>query len=98
MILPNNDDGDFTYYKRRGKSETLPLIGGTGQPTQAAARPARPRPTGAQAGCPANAAAAHRVSPLMPSADPSPTGFATVQFLENGVPAALGFRTQRSPS
>jgi hypothetical protein len=26
----------LTYYKRRGKGEVLPLIGGTGQVTQAA--------------------------------------------------------------
>ena len=51
LIIPNNDDGDLTYYKRRSREETLPLIGGTGQVTQAAARPApprrsrRPRPT-----------------------------------------------------
>ena len=25
LILPNNDDGDFTYYKRRSKGELLPL-------------------------------------------------------------------------
>ena len=31
IILPNNDDGDLTYYKRRGKDALLPLIGGTGQ-------------------------------------------------------------------
>ena len=35
VIIPNNDDGDFTYYKRRGKEQLLPLIRGTGQPTQA---------------------------------------------------------------
>ena len=35
VIIPNNDDGDLTYYKRRSKQETLPLIGGTGQVTQA---------------------------------------------------------------
>jgi predicted dehydrogenase len=32
IILPNNDDGDLTYYKRR--AEPLPLIGGSGQVTQ----------------------------------------------------------------
>ena len=85
MILPNNDDGDFTYYKRRGKGETLPLVGGTGQPTQGAPRPraaasgSRPAPPPLPAGFKA-----------MPSADPGPNGFATVQFLQNGVPAALG--------
>jgi predicted dehydrogenase len=34
VILPNNDDGDLTYYKRRTKDELLPLVGGTGQTTQ----------------------------------------------------------------
>ena len=24
ILLPNNDDGDLTYYKRRSSSETLP--------------------------------------------------------------------------
>src|SRR6516225_4265142 len=37
VIIPNNDDGDLTYYKRRSSGETLPLIGGTGQTTQAQA-------------------------------------------------------------
>jgi predicted dehydrogenase len=35
VILPNNDDGDMTYYKRRPADQLLPLIGGTGQRTQA---------------------------------------------------------------
>src|SRR4051812_12852039 len=47
LIIPNNDDGDLTYYKGRTKEQTLPLIGGTGQVTQAAARP---RPAGAAPG------------------------------------------------
>ena len=41
VILPNNDDGDFTYYKRRGSGELLPLVQGTGQVTQAPGRGAR---------------------------------------------------------
>ena len=44
LIIPNNDDGDLTYYKRRSKQETLPLIGGTGQVTQAPPRPAGAAP------------------------------------------------------
>ena len=83
-IIPNNDDGDLTYYKRRSKEEVLPLIGGTGQVTQAPPRPA--------------SAAAPRPAPpplpkgftAMPSAAPGPNGFAEVQFLDNGLPAALG--------
>src|SRR5258708_27628242 len=46
LIIPNNDDGDMTYYKRRSKDETLPLIGGTGQVTQAPPPPAGAPPAG----------------------------------------------------
>ncbi len=90
VIIPNNDDGDLTYYKRRSKSETLPLIGGTGQATQQAASQNRgPRPGGnagggQRPGLPAGFTA-------QPSAEPGPNGFPTVQFLEaGGLPAALG--------
>jgi predicted dehydrogenase len=82
VIIPNNDDGDFTYYTRRSKDQLLPLVGGTGQVTQAPsaarpsrpARPARPLPAGWTS---------------MPSAEPKAGGFPVVQFLEGGVPAAL---------
>jgi predicted dehydrogenase len=81
VIIPNNDDGDFTYYKRRGKEELLPLIRGTGQPTQVRASARRaPRSTPP---LPAGFTAE-------PNARPGPNGFPTVQFFENGVPAALG--------
>ena len=89
VIIPNNDDGDMTYYKRRASGETLPLIGGTGQVTQAprqATRPARPgggRNAQANRALPAGFTA-------MPSATPGPNGFPVVQMLEGGVPAALG--------
>ena len=83
IIIPNNDDGDFTYYKRRTREQLLPLVAGKGQPTQQArgSRPARrpqaepPLPHGFKA---------------WPNAQPGPTGFAEVQFLDNGLPAALG--------
>ena len=81
VVIPNNDDGDFTYYKRRGKEALLPLIGGTGQVTQGvaqrrpAAGPAPALPKGFTA---------------MPNQAPGKTGWADVQFLENGLPAALG--------
>jgi predicted dehydrogenase len=81
VIIPNNDDGDLTYYKRRTSGELLPLVGGTGQVTQTAARP-RPARQGA-VGPPAGLKA-------MPSAEPGPTGFPVIQFLEGGIPAALG--------
>ena len=85
VIIPNNDDGDFTYYKRRTKDDLLPLIGGTGQPTQAAARPVR-RP--ARANAPAAALPAGMTA--MPTSEPGPDGFPPIQFLEGHVPAALG--------
>lgn len=78
VILPNNDDGDMSYYKRRSKDELLPLVSGTGQPTQGP-----PRRPGTPAPLPKGFTA-------MPSAQPGKTGWADVQFLENGLPAALG--------
>ncbi len=84
LLIPNNDDGDLTYYKRRSREETLPLIGGTGQVTQAAARPAAPaRAAGRAAALPAGFSA-------NPVADPGPSGFPVIQMTEAGVPAALG--------
>lgn len=81
MILPANDDGDFTYYKRRTPDDRLPLIGGTGQVTQAQARrpnaatPARPLPAGFS---------------RMPSAEVGANGFPEIQMLDGKIPAALG--------
>ena len=86
LIIPNNDDGDFTYYRRRGKDQLLPLVGGTGQATQQQAQRG-PRP-GARR--PQQAPALPKGFTAMPSAAPGPDGFAVVQFLEGGVPAALG--------
>ena len=89
VIIPNNDDGDFTYYKRRGKDELLPLIQGTGQQTQAARprprtpRPAQPLPKGFTA---------------WPNAEPSGNGFPVVQFVEGGAPAALGLPNTDVPA
>jgi hypothetical protein len=85
VIIPDNDDGDLTYYRRRSSQQLLPLVNGTGMPTQ--------KPTGAKR------AASHPASappPLprgftaLPNAQPGPNGFPTVQFLKNGLPAALG--------
>ena len=91
VIIPNNDDGDMSYYKRRSKAETLPLIGGIGQVTQApAGRGGRAGGGGGGRG----AAQAGRGLPAgfsaMPSAEVGPNGFPSVQMLEGGVPAALG--------
>lgn len=82
ILIPNNDDGDFTYYKRRRKEDLLPLIGGTGQVTQSAS-PARPSAPPPKPVLPPGFTA-------MPNAQPGPTGFPEIQFLSNGVPAALG--------
>jgi len=93
--IPNNDDGDFTYYKRRGKEETLPLIGGTGQVTQAAARAGRGGAGGGGRGAPpaGRGAAGGRALPTgftaMPSSEVGPNGFPTVQLMEGGIPDAL---------
>jgi len=83
VILPLNDDGDFTYYKRRSQSDLLPLVAGVGSPTQSAAAPARrsgpppqrPLPPGLKA---------------FPSATPQPGGFPEVLLMESGLPPALG--------
>ena len=85
MILPNNDDGDFTYYKRRDKGAVLPLIGGTGQVTQGGASLAR-------AGTPSTR------QPLgLPAAslrcqarNPDPTDSRWFRSIDGKVPAALG--------
>ena len=82
VIIPNNDDGDLTYYKRRTREELLPLIRGTGQPTQA---PPRPRPQSARA-----AAQMPRGMTAMPSAEVGANGFPTIQMLDGKIPAALG--------
>ncbi|MCC6265180.1 MAG: Gfo/Idh/MocA family oxidoreductase [Bryobacterales bacterium] len=85
VILPNNDDGDFTYYNHRAAKDLMPLVAGTGSPTQntgqarAARRggpPAsRPLPPGLKA---------------FPSAQPGTSGFPEVLLMESGLPPALG--------
>jgi hypothetical protein len=88
VIIPNNDDGDMTYYNRR--TAPLPLIGGTGQVTQAAARGARPSGGGRGGRAAAPNANLPAGFTAMPSAQPGPNGFPVVQLLEGGIPAALG--------
>ena len=86
VIIPNNDDGDLTYYTRRGADQLLPLIMGKGQPTQAQAA-ARPQQSqGARAGGPALPRGLTR----LPSAEVGPNGFPTVELLEGDIPPALG--------
>ena len=97
VIIPNNDDGDLTYYKRRAREDTLPLIGGTGQVTQAAAgRGGRgnAQAQGGRGGAARGGAPGGRALPAgmsaMPSAEVGANGFPTVQMMEGNVPAALG--------
>ncbi len=82
VIVPNNDDGDFTYYKRRSKDQLLPLVGGTGQATQAppsrAAAPGRSAAPGLLPGMTA-----------MPNSQPGASGFPEIQMVEGGIPAGL---------
>lgn len=87
IILPNDVDGDFTYYKRRGRDELLPLVGGTGQRPPAPA--VRSRPPVRRAARPAQPALPAGMT-AMPSAQPGPDGFPAIQFLEGNIPAALG--------
>ena len=104
VIIPNNDDGDLTYYKHRTRQELLPLIGGTGQVTQSTRTPAGPGGRGAAGGQGGRGAAAGQSArggapggrsmpagfSAMPSAEIGPTGFPVVQLLDGGIPAALG--------
>lgn len=88
VIIPNNDDGDFTYYKRRSREQLIPLIEGTGQTTQAAPAPQRR----------ANPQRAAQNRPTLPpgftampnSAVLGPNGFPVVQYVDGKLPAALG--------
>ncbi len=95
VILPNNDDGDFTYYKRRTQDELLPLVGGTGQPTQSMNRGPRGQggrggPGGRGQGNRGGARTLPAGFTAMPSAEPTANGFPAVQFLEGNIPAAIG--------
>ncbi len=98
IVLPNNDDGDFTYYKRRDKDSLEKLVQGTGQATQMAARPqGGPRPGGGGRG-PGGPGGPRPGGPSLPpgftgmpnSADVKADGFPEVQMYEGKVPAALG--------
>jgi predicted dehydrogenase len=79
VLIPNNDSGDLSYYRPRKREDMLPLVNGTGSPTERVAprspRPPQPLPKGFTA---------------MPTAAPGPDGFAVVQFTEDKLPAALG--------
>jgi Oxidoreductase family, NAD-binding Rossmann fold/Oxidoreductase family, C-terminal alpha/beta domain len=88
VIIPNNDDGDLTYYKRRAANETLPLIEGTGQRTQAQPGQARGGRGGGGGPMPGRGLLPGMTG--MPSAEPVNNCFPVVQMLEGGIPAALG--------
>jgi predicted dehydrogenase len=81
VIIPNNDDGDLTYYRRRASDQLLPLIGGTGQTTQAQAPRSSPRP---------NPAPLPPGFTAQPNAAPAASGFPDIQMLDGKIPAALG--------
>ncbi|MCW5963452.1 MAG: Gfo/Idh/MocA family oxidoreductase [Bryobacterales bacterium] len=86
ILLPNNDDGDFTYYSRRAQKDLLPLVAGKGMPTQTASAPGPRRQGGGRP--------AERPLPpglrAWPSAQPLASGFPEVLLMENGLPPALG--------
>jgi predicted dehydrogenase len=82
-ILPANDDGDFTYYRRRTKEDLLPLVAGVGNPTQTTAAPPR------RSGPPPS----RQLPPglkAFPNATPTETGFPEVHLMDSGLPPALG--------
>ncbi len=68
-IIPNNDDGDLTYYKRRDRAHLEPLVAGVGQPTQGPPRGAgqRPRPQQAARALPAGFKAEPNAQPTRPA-------------------------------
>ena len=76
VIIPNNDDGDLTYYKRRTAGQLLPLVGGTGKPTQAV------RKRRVRALAPAGAAQppCRPDSLRCPARQPGPNGFPEIQI------------------
>lgn len=79
ILIPNNDDGDLTYYKRRTQNQLLPLVAGSGQSSQPVPRRAAPAKPSLPLGFTA-----------MPSAQSKPGEFPVVQMYEGKIPAALG--------
>ena len=83
VLIPNNDDGDLTYYKRRGKEQLLPLMGGTGQLTGSSGGRAlsaianRPAARSGRGGAAAGS-------------EFGPDGFPVVTLLAGGIPPNLG--------
>jgi predicted dehydrogenase len=97
-IIPNNDDGDLTYYKRRSPAELLPLIQGTGQRTQGGPGGGGQRRGGQRGGqtaqrgggAPGQRPGLPAGFTAMPSAETTANGFPAVQMMEGNIPAALG--------
>ena len=90
VIVPNNDDGDLTYYKRRSKDELLPLIEGTGQRTQATSSSAgRGGGRGGRGGNPPARPQLPAGFTAMPDSTVTATGFPVAQTTSEGVPADL---------
>jgi predicted dehydrogenase len=94
VIIPNNDDGDFTYYKRRTTAELLPLIEGTGQRTQFSGR-VQSGGRGGRGSQGMRGSAPQRPAPPAgmkgwPNSQPGPNGFPAIELTQSGLPAALG--------
>jgi predicted dehydrogenase len=91
IIIPSNDDGDMTYYRRRSPEQLLPLVGGTGQPSPQSSN----RPPAAQAARRGGAAAGPGGAPAQGArrGGVGPDGFPIVQLGPNGVPPAMGSGT-----
>jgi hypothetical protein len=74
LIIPNNDDGDLTYYRRRSKQDLLPLIQRTGWATQPASR----------------ARLVEQKGPGLSGFTVGPSGFPEIEMLSGNIPPALG--------
>ena len=109
IILPNNDDGDFTYYKRRGvrgpaagrRHGTADPDGGRRRRTRRTRRPGWRRRT--RSGRPGGRGAAPAGGlpggmQRMPSAEVTATGFPEVQMMANGLPPAVGLPNTARPA
>ena len=83
VVIPNNDDGDMTYYKRRGKDQLLPLMGGAGQLSGSGGG----RPLSAISRQPAAQGAAAAGGS---GTEFGPDGFPIVGILPGGIPPELG--------
>lgn len=82
VMIPNNDDGDLTYFKRRSKEQLLPLMGETGEIARV------PPPAPSRGANESAAAAAARRASL--GEDPQPIfGYYPVTLSPSGVPPEM---------